>query len=238
MKIGIFDSGIGGTTIMNAIKKLLPNEEYFYFADSLNCPYGNKTTKELQKVTEKATEKLINWGAEIIVVACNTATVKCIDHLRERYPEVDFVGTEPAVKVATKSKAKNIIVLATPGTIRSERLEKAVAESKKTGQSITLIPCKNLATDIEACVKLDKNYQPLPLDIDEELVIRLSLLTILMESDFKQGHVDPDAIVLGCTHYPLISRFISETFRCDNLIDGSDGVAHQVERLVKEKQTA
>ena len=100
MKIGLFDSGRGGTTIFEAVKKRLPEEEYLYIADSKNCPYGEKTEEELYEIVRKNVKKLLEWGAEIIVVACNTATVRCIERLRKDYKGVVFVGTEPAVKMA------------------------------------------------------------------------------------------------------------------------------------------
>ena len=113
MKIGLFDSGIGGTTILNANKAILPDEEYEYIADSKNCPYGEKSDQELQEIVTRNAEALKNWGAKIIVIACNTATTKCISYLRNKYPEIHFVGTEPAIKLATDTNAQNILVIAT-----------------------------------------------------------------------------------------------------------------------------
>ena len=105
MKIGLFDSGVGGTTILSAIQKFLPNEEYKYIADSKNCPYGEKSDQELEAIVTANTDSLIGWGSEVIVVACNTATTRCISYLRDKYPTIHFVGTEPAIKLATATKA-------------------------------------------------------------------------------------------------------------------------------------
>ena len=236
IKIGAFDSGKGGLSIMLAVQDLLPNEDYYFIPDSANCPYGDKSTKELQEITEELTESLIDWGAEIIVVACNTATVKCIDHLRKKYPEVDFVGTEPAVKVAARSKAKNIMVLATPGTIRSERLEKTIAESKKPDQTFTLIPCKGLAEAIEEYAIIDDEHG-LIISTEGILAIHEIFRRNLIDANLTQKQLDPDLIVLGCTHYPLVEKLFHLTFENVKCIDGSDGVARQVKKLVEEKRT-
>ena len=117
MKIGVFDSGRGGTTVLDAVKKRLPDVEYKYIADTKNCPYGEKPVDVLYEIVSKHVEDLRDWGASIIIVACNTATVKCIDKLRMDYPDLVFVGVEPAVKIALQSGAKRILVLATPNTI-------------------------------------------------------------------------------------------------------------------------
>ena len=211
MKIGIFDSGMGGTTVLATIKKLLPSEEYFYLADSKNCPYGEKTDEELQKIVSKNTEELINWGAKIIVIACNTATVKCINYLRKNYPDITFVGTEPAIKLATNTNAKKILVLATPGTVKSERTHMLLKENQKEGQTITLLPCPGLADVIENKGDVDQKLSELLENIDK----------------------NQDAVVLGCTHYPLVRSKIQNFFKTATLIDGNNGVAHQVEKLLK-----
>lgn len=216
MKIGAFDSGRGGMTIMEAVKAALPDEEYFYIADSEHCPYGEKTMKELYPIVRENVEELKEWGAEIIVIACNTATVKCIEKLREDYPELKFVGTEPAIKLAAESGARNILVLATPGTVRSERTLAMVEKNKKSGQEIKLLPCAGLADTIE------RGY-------DDEIDAKLSEL-LSKESDIY------DVIVLGCTHYPLISEKIQRYFPSAKLVDSSNGVAKQVTKMVRMKR--
>ncbi len=215
MKIGVFDSGIGGTSVLEAIKKLLPNEEYYYFADSKNCPYGEKEDDELYRIVKGNVEFLINWGAEIIVIACNTATTRCIEKLREEF-KIPFVGTEPAVRLAVKSNANKILVLATPGTIHSERLETLVKENQRQNQAIDLLPCPGLADTIEFNLNKDESkiYKKL-----EELLNNLPK--------------DYDSIVLGCTHYSLIKPLIQEFFPSAELVDGNEGIAKRVKELVK-----
>lgn len=227
-KIGFFDSGMGGTTIFNAVKNLLPDEEYFYIADSKNCPYGEKSDEELREIVTKNTEELINWGAKIIVIACNTATVKCIDYLREKYPEITFVGTEPAIKLAASTDAKNILVLATPGTVQSERAHQLLQENQKFGQRINLLACPGLADTIENTLKFDDKYQALPLMNEEKLVIAHKLYEL-----FADVNDTPNVVVLGCTHYSLIKPEIQNFFPNATLIDGSEGIAHQVENVLK-----
>lgn len=227
MKIGIFDSGMGGTTILNAVKHLLKNEEYFYIADSKNCPYGEKSDKELTKITTKNVETLKNWGAKVIIIACNTATVRCIKNLRETYPEIKFIGTEPAIKLATNTDAKDILVLATPGTVESERAQNLVAENLKKDQKITLLPCPGLADTIERTLKFTENYQPLPLDKTGKNVINQKLQEL-----FRDIAKEPDIIVLGCTHYSLIKPEIQNFFKSAKIIDGNSGVACRTAAIV------
>jgi glutamate racemase len=212
MKIGVFDSGKGGTTVLSAIKKLLPDAEYYYIADSKNCPYGEKTNQELLKIVKDIVNKLIDWGANIIVVACNTATTKCIKILREDYPDVCFVGTEPAIKLASKTGAKKILVMATPGTIESERTAQLLVESEKPGQKIELLACPGLAYAIENNNRVDEVLSGLLVDHPK----------------------DYDAVVLGCTHYSLIKDKIQNHFKAATLIDGNDGVARRVMMLANQ----
>lgn len=131
MKIGFFDSGIGGTTVMEAVKRELPEEEYIYFGDTENCPYGEKSLEELQKIVTHDVEYLLGRGAEVIVVACNTATTRTIKWLREKFPEVPFVGTEPAIKKACEEtevkegEIAKIVLISTPGTAKAKQIGRA-----------------------------------------------------------------------------------------------------------------
>lgn len=211
MKIGVFDSGKGGTTILAAIKKLLPENEYYYIADSKNCPYGEKTDDELMSIVRKNVDELKQWGAEIVVIACNTATTKCIERLRELYPELKFVGTEPAIRLAAKSEARKVLVMATPGTVESERTMHLLEENQKPGQKIELLACPGLADVVEANEGIEQKL--------DELLNEIS-------KDF-------DLVVLGCTHYSLIKDEIQKYFPKAQLIDGNDGVARHVSDLIK-----
>lgn len=211
MKIGAFDSGKGGVAILDAIKKLLPNEEYSYIADSKNCPYGEKSDSELYEIVTNNIKKLQDWGAIIVVIACNTATTKCIDRLREDFPELYFIGTEPAVKLAVDSGAKDILVLATPGTIKSEHLQNILHENQNPNRKIKLLACPGLADAIEFNQDIDAVLQ--------------NLLTNIKE---------PEVVVIGCTHYSLIKDKLQSYLPHAKLIDGNNVVAHQVKTLAEK----
>lgn len=213
-KIGMFDSGIGGLTILKELRKLLPNENYIYYADSKNNPYGEKSDSELMNIVTNIVDFLISKEVKIIVIACNTATTRCINRLRKMYPNMIFVGTEPAIKVACDKNYKNTLVMATPGTIKSERTHELVKLNKKRDQKITLLSCKGLADAIESGNKDNVN----------------KVLHKLLD---KYVDEDIDSIVLGCTHYPHAKKNIKELFPNAKLIDGNKGVSRQVKRQLE-----
>ena len=231
MKIGIFDSGYGGITILAATKKLLPREKYFYIADSKNCPYGEKSDEELYHIVTQNVEKLKEWGAKIIIIACNTATVKCIAQLRKDYPEIRFVGTEPAINLAARRRStKNILVLATPGTVHSERTLKLEKSAKLPGQNIQLLACPGLADAIEQSINIVNHDRVETAKVDERSYPMLSQLLDQLLPDDCTAY---DAVVLGCTHYPLILPLFKQKFPHATIVDGSRGVARQVARLCR-----
>ena len=211
MKIGVFDSGKGGTLILDEIKKLLPNEDYLYIGDSKNCPYGEKTDEELMAIVKGIVDRFVEWGAKLIVIACNTATTRCISQLRKDYPNIQFVGTEPAIKLAAKTGAKKILVMATPGTIDSERTARLLEENKKDNQVIDLLACNGLADVIETNGDVDKKLRGL----------------------LNDSQKDYDKIVLGCTHYSLVKANIQKFFPAAELIDGNKAVANRVKKLIE-----
>ena len=213
-KIGMFDSGIGGLTVLKELRKLLPNENYIYYADSKNNPYGEKSDSELMNIVTNIVDFLISKEVKIIVIACNTATTRCINRLRKMYPNMIFVGTEPAIKVACDKNYKNTLVMATPGTIKSERTHELVKLNKKRDQKITHLSCKGLADAIESGNKDNVN----------------KVLHKLLD---KYVDEDIDSIVLGCTHYPHAKKNIKELFPNAKLIDGNKGVSRQVKRQLE-----
>lgn len=213
-KIGMFDSGIGGLTVLKELRKLLPNENYIYYADSKNNPYGEKSDSELMNIVTNIVDFLISREVKIIVIACNTATTRCINRLRKMYPNMIFVGTEPAIKVACDKNYKNTLVMATPGTIKSERTHELVKLNKKRDQKITLLSCKGLADAIESGNKDNVN----------------KVLHKLLD---KYVDEDIDSIVLGCTHYPHAKKNIKELFPKAKLIDGNKGASRQVKRQLE-----
>lgn len=147
-KIGVFDSGVGGLTTLAEIEKLLPHEQYFYIGDHENNPYGEKTPAELTEITTEVVRKLRRFGVNMIVIACNTATTKCISDLRRRFPEITFVGTEPAIKPACDWGYHKVLLMATPNTASSQQVQKLL-HNNVSQQSFTVLPCYGLAGTIE-----------------------------------------------------------------------------------------
>ena len=213
-RIGVFDSGIGGLTVLEELKKLLPNEDYLFYADSKNCPYGEKSDTELYDITSNIVDYLIDRDCKIIVIACNTATTRCIKYLRDKYKDMTFIGTEPAIKVACDRDYKNILVMATPATIASERTSILVNDNKKEYENVYLVPCEGLADAIET-----DNFKK-----QEEIVSSIY-------EEYKEKEID--AIVLGCTHYPHIKDLISKYFTNAELLDGGAGVARETKRQLE-----
>lgn len=207
--IGIFDSGIGGLTILKKIKDTLPNENIIYYNDSKNNPYGEKSDEELLIISKKIINYLLNNSCKLIVIACNTATTRCIKKLREEYPQTIIIGTEPAIKPACDNDHHNILVLGTEATISSNKLKKLINDNKKDNQNIYLQSCPNLAHAIE-------------LNNQEEIN---ELLKIYLEK-----YTNIDAVVLGCTHYPYVASIIKSYFPESVLYDSSIGVANEVKR--------
>lgn len=215
--IGIFDSGIGGTSIAKEIRRLLPNEDIIYLADSKNAPYGNKSKENIIALAHKNTNKLIELGVKIVVVACNTATTNAIENLRSTY-KLPFIGIEPAIKpAALKTKNNKIGILATKGTLASklfsETSRKYVNEQIKViqveGNEIVEAIESNTHTS-EKFIK-NLNHQLLP---------------------FKMENID--CLVLGCTHYPYIKNQIIEFLPKVKIIDSGFAVAKQTKSILSK----
>ena len=211
--IGVFDSGKGGLSVLEEIRKLLPDYDYIYYGDVINNPYGGKSREEIISITHNIVKKLVDRGCVLIVIACNTATVNSIKALRESFPDTIFIGTVPAVKVACDSGSVNTLVMATPATIESERTLELVSDFKRDDQNIYLEACSCLAHAIEV-----DDYNT----IDE----------ILKELYYKYKDKKIDSIVLGCTHYSLIKESIRKIFGDVSLVDGNNGVAREVKRQI------
>lgn len=212
--IGIFDSGIGGQSIRREIKKLLPREEIFYLADKENFPYGEKNPSQIRKIAERNSQCLIDKGAKVIVVACNTATVHAINYLRKKFPNVSFVGVEPAVKPAGLTSKKGIIVLSSPKATRSKQLHKLINEWAKEVKVFN-IGSIELVRAVESKLGSEK------------------IKTILKKILPKKILTKSDVLVLGCTHFPLIKKEIREYVgEKIKIIDSGEAVAKQVEKII------
>ena len=213
-KIGLFDSGLGGLSILKELVKELPNEDYLFYEDSINNPYGEKSEEKLLEITSNIVDYLLKNDCKIIVIACNTATTVCMKKLREKYSDVIFVGTVPAIKVAYDNHYKDTIILSTPNTMNSKRVEELIHDYKNDDQNIYNISGENLANLIE----LDKKEEI------EKLLDRIL-------SDYKDK---ADSLVLGCTHYSLIKDEINKVLPNTALLDGTKGIAHEVKRQLSE----
>ncbi len=217
--IGIFDSGVGGLTVLSAVRKLMPYEEIIYFADALHLPYGDKPMEQILRFSKGITEFLRMQECKLIVIACNTASAAALKPLRELYPDFPFVGMEPAVKpAAEQTKTGAVGVLATSATFQGE-LYNSVVERFATEVEVIRQPCPGLVQQIEAG-KLHTH--------DTEGMLRKWIEPMLVKNI--------DTLVLGCTHYPfvkeLIQKIAGEKVR---VIDPAPAVAKQTQRVLEQK---
>lgn len=215
--IGIFDSGVGGITIWNKIVGQLPNEDTIYLADNKNAPYGFKTKTEVLEYSIKNTEYLISKNAKLIVIACNTATTNTIDHLRKRFPLINFIGVEPAIKpAAIQSINKRIAVLATYNTLCSEEFLTALKQPYMEGIKLIQIVGAGLVPLIEDN-KLDS----------------VQMHALIYKYTQEMIAADIDHLVLGCTHYPYIKEYLQDALpKHIHIIDAGDAVARQTKRTL------
>lgn len=222
--IGIFDSGVGGLSVFREIRKLLPEESYVYYSDNAHCPYGEKTREYITDRARQITEFLLSKGADIIVVACNTATAAAISTLRNEY-EVPFIGMEPAVKpAASKTKTGTVGVLATAGTLKAE---KYLTTRGKYAEEVRFVEHVG-----EGFVELVERGT---LKGEEaEATVRRSLLPLL--------EAGADTIVLGCTHYPFLAETIAKVAsehypeRATSIIDPAPAVAKHLMEIMEERR--
>ncbi len=217
LPIGIFDSGIGGTSIWKEIKALLPNENTIYLSDSKNAPYGEKSAQEIIDLSIKNTEFLLHQNCKLIVVACNTATTNAIKTLREKYT-VPFIGIEPAIKPAALKTKTNIIgILATKGTLISELFEKTSSTIRNQ------IAIKE--TIGAGLVELIESGEINSAEIKQLLT---SYLKPMLEENV-------DCLVLGCTHYPYLIPQIREIIGDKmQIIDSGEAVARQTKAILEK----
>ena len=215
--IGLFDSGIGGTSIWREIHDLLPNENTIYLADSKNAPYGQKSKEEIIALCIKNTEFLLNLNCKIIVVACNTATTNAIKELRAKY-NVPFIGIEPAIKPAALNSQKNIIgILATQGTLNSELFNQTAEKFHDT---------KIIEQIGHGLVPLIENGEMNSKEMNELLH---SYLEPMIAANI-------DYLVLGCSHYPYLIPQIKKILPKEiKIIDSGEAVARQTKNVLLER---
>lgn len=214
--IGVFDSGMGGISVLRELYRVMPNEDYIYFGDSKNAPYGTKTMEEVRALTFANVRCLLDQGVKGIVVACNTATSAAVRLLRERYPDLPLVGIEPAVKPAALQPGHpRVLVMATPMTIREEKFQKLLRRYEDKADIIGL-PCPGLMEFVEAG------------NTDGED------LREFMEKLLSPYLREIDSIVLGCTHYPFVRGVIQELAgERVRIFDGGNGTAREMKRRLE-----
>ena len=218
-QIGVFDSGIGGLTVLRQIIEKLPNEKYIYYADTDNVPYGTKPKEEVKKYIRQAVEFLVSKNVKAIVIACNTATSIAVKELREKYT-LPIIGIEPAAKPAVENRGlKRVIIMATPTTIREEKL-KTLLEELNAIDYVDLVPMPKL-------VEFAENGDFKSDEVEEYI-----------QHELKQYNLNEySELVLGCTHFPFFKETLAEIFpKGIQIIDGSIGVANRLKNVLEEKE--
>lgn len=214
--IGVFDSGVGGLSVLRAIRTQMPNEAILYFGDQGHVPYGPRPIKEVREFSEGITRFLLDLGAKLIVVACNTASAAALHFLRNKFPEVTFVGMEPAIKPAAENTRTGVVgVLATPATFQGA-LYASVVERFAGNVVLLQNTCPGLVQQIELG----------EFESNKTRAILESTLHPMMDRGI-------DTVVLGCTHYPFVIPLIQDIVGPDvRVIDPAPAVARQVARLL------
>lgn len=217
--IGIFDSGIGGLTVLKQIIEILPNEKYIYYADTDNVPYGTKPKEEVKKYIKEAVDFLIHKKVKAIVIACNTATSIAVKDLREELA-IPIIGIEPAAKPAVENRGnKKVLIMATPTTIKEEKL-KCLLKKLNAEENVELIAMPKL---VEFAENREFESEEVKQYIKEQL---------------KQYRLDDySELVLGCTHFPFFRKVLSDIFPKETqIIDGSIGVANRLKNVLEEQE--
>ena len=210
--VGFFDSGVGGRCVLDAFRRLRPDEPTVYVADSGNCPYGNKPPDEIVRLSKRIAADLIGRGCEVVVVACNTATAAAIDELRSEWPDVPFVGMEPAVKPAALGSKSGVVgVLATRGTFNGRLYRET---SSKVADAVRIIEC--VADEF-----VDLVERGVVSGVEAEDAVRRRLEPLIAAG--------ADRIVLGCTHFPHLKHLMENVAdgRAE-IVDPSDAVARRI----------
>lgn len=216
--IGVFDSGVGGISVLRELVQIMPQEDYLYFGDSENAPYGTKDLETVRELTITHVEKLMELGAKSVVVACNTATSAAVAVLRKKYPKLPLVGIEPAIKPAAMEKpGGRIVVMATPMTLHQEKFQKLMGRYEDQ-INIVPLPCPGLMEFVERG------------ELEGDRL--LHYLTGLFTSVDREP---VDGVVLGCTHYPFAKSMIQQVVGENvTIYDGGPGTAREMQRRLRE----
>ncbi len=214
--IGVFDSGVGGISVLRELIKAMPGEDFLYFGDSANAPYGDKPTEAVRALTLENARMLFNRNIKALVIACNTATAAAIEDLRQTYPDKIIVGIEPALKPATERFPQGKIgIMATRVTLREEKLSQQL--ERFPGVQVEKIPAPGLVECIESGKADSEETKELLKEILSPYIGKL------------------DALVLGCTHYPFVRDAIAGILGEETLLlDGGEGTARQTHHLLQQ----
>jgi len=215
--IAVFDSGVGGISVLREMVKIMPHEDFLYYGDSKNAPYGTKTKEQVRELTIGHVQDFLDAGCKAVAIACNTATSAAVATLREMYPELPLVGIEPALKPAALYKEHGrVLVMGTPMTIREGKFQHLLDEY---GENCTVyqLPCPGLMEFVEGGHYNSKEVY----DFLDQLLY-----------DYKDNRVD--AAVLGCTHYPFVRKQIQQILGDQvKIFDGAEGTARELKRRIE-----
>lgn len=216
--IGVFDSGLGGISVLKELVKSMPNENFIYYGDSANAPYGIKTKEEITARCEDIIEFFIKQGVKAIVIACNTATSAAANILRKKYSNLPIIGMEPALKVAADGKKDNtIVVMATPLTLKEEKFNNLMANYDDENTVIKM-PCPEL-------VKIVENDL-----IDNEEIVEKQINDYYKDLDMNKI----DSVVLGCTHFVFYKDYMEKILNNHiEIVDGNLGTTNHLKETLR-----
>ena len=216
--VGVFDSGVGGISVLRDLRALMPDEDFIYFGDGANAPYGEKSSGEIRVLAWNVVEKLLDRGIKALVIACNTATAAAAPLIRERL-DMPVVAMEPALKPASAcAHGGKVVVMATPLTLSLDKFKRLMSEY---GRDALPMPCPGLMDMVERGVVDGPEMDEYLAGVREKI-----------------GDVRVDAVVLGCTHYVFLRTAVERAFPGAQVIDGNGGTARQLKRLLEERGLA
>lgn len=217
MKIGIFDSGLGGLTVMREIMTLLPEEDIVYFGDTARVPYGNKSAETVIRYAHEISNFLMDQNIKLLVIACNTASAHALQSVQEQLP-IPVIGViQPgAAQAVVVSKTKRIAVLATRSTIRSRAYQSAIVSLCPKAEVLS-IPC------------------PLFVPLVEEDFLQHQATKLIIREYLGPLHAEVDTVLLGCTHYPLMKKQIQEELGAMSIVDSATTCAQRVKKVLEEQ---
>ena len=223
LPIAFFDSGVGGISVLREAVRIMPNEDYLYFGDSANAPYGTKSREEILALTLAHADRFYRQGIKALVIACNTATSAAIAELRKQYTDIPVIGIEPALKPAAQAAPHpTVLVMATPLTVKEKKFRDLLGHYTDRANVIPLA-CPGLMEFVE-----DGKLEGPEVETHLESLLSPSL---------RDAGGRPDAIVLGCTHYPFLKKTIRRIVGDDVLIlDGGEGTARELRRRLSQER--